>query len=343
MGAAKKSRTCEQARRGGKGEVGECAQGRPVRVACTVPNLGAVGQGAALCHAKLLQAVHLVNRVLLHSGSDALDPLFHFCAVGRLDLIRRVLAQHDLPLAVRLGSLDGQRSLCASLTHGGLLGDNLEAVLPLGIGALSDVQAFEGNGPLWLDRLGRLEVVEAVVGESEPPSLPGFVLPTLFLEPASPFGVEEGVGQPGLFLWKLKRRRRDRVEKISQELWGQVLPLVDASVHRNERLQCLLVLHRGVVHPRVEHDRRKSQDVARVLVAELSSVALHVSLCKCHHESVDRLGFSWQPKAPQVRTERLVKIHVLKIVKPAKGVENVGHVGPETRVLAQDLTCRPLL
>lgn len=49
-----------------------------------------------------------------------------------------------------------------------------------------------------------------------------------------------------------------------EQLGGQVLAVVDASVHGDEALQAGLVFHVGVVEARVEHDDGKRQDVAGV-------------------------------------------------------------------------------
>lgn len=49
-----------------------------------------------------------------------------------------------------------------------------------------------------------------------------------------------------------------------EQLGGQVLPVVDSSVHGDKSLQTGFVFHVGVVETRVEHDDGKRQDVACV-------------------------------------------------------------------------------
>lgn len=49
-----------------------------------------------------------------------------------------------------------------------------------------------------------------------------------------------------------------------EQLGGQVLAVVDSSVHGDESLQARFVLHVGVVETRVEHDDGERQDVAGV-------------------------------------------------------------------------------
>lgn len=51
-----------------------------------------------------------------------------------------------------------------------------------------------------------------------------------------------------------------------EKVIGQILAVVDPSVHWDESLQGGFVLHVGVVEARVQHDDGKRQDVARVWV-----------------------------------------------------------------------------
>ena len=170
-----------------------------------------------------------------------------------------------------------------------------------------------------------LEVVETVVVEDEPSSLPTLVpktiilnevhprsqleqnIPklrappaTLFPEPALLVRVEEGVHQVvPVVLRDLEGLRLDRVEQGDQQLPRQILSIVDPPVHGDELLDAGLVLNARVVQAGVEHDDRKAQHVAGVGVSEDIRVELAISLSKSFHHSVDFLCFSRKPETPQ--------------------------------------------
>lgn len=76
-------------------------------------------------------------------------------------------------------------------------------------------------------------------------------------------------------------RRADR-----QQVGGQVLAVVDASVHGDEPLQAGLVFHVGVVQAGVQHDDGKRQDVAGVCCRKQKKHSLFFSV-----------RFSWRTAA----------------------------------------------
>lgn len=67
-----------------------------------------------------------------------------------------------------------------------------------------------------------------------------------------------------------------------EQLSGQVLAVVDASVHGNKSLQSGFVFHVGVVETRVEHDDGKREDVAGVCNRKPQFSFLH-HLLECTH------------------------------------------------------------
>lgn len=69
-------------------------------------------------------------------------------------------------------------------------------------------------------------------------------------------------------MWTLRKCAGKAAWQTDREqLAGQVLAVVDPSVHGDEALQAGLVLHVGVVQAGVEHDDGERQDVARVCSA----------------------------------------------------------------------------
>lgn len=67
----------------------------------------------------------------------------------------------------------------------------------------------------------------------------------------------------------LQRLKPSRVGTHSEQLLGQVPPLVDAPVHGDEAVQAGFVPHVGIVKARVQHDDGERQHVTRVCKQEM--------------------------------------------------------------------------
>jgi len=221
---------------------------------------------------------------------DALDPIVLLLLGGGRHPVHGVLPLNHLAITVGLAGLD----------HLVARAEELEAVLLTSVSHISDRDVLKwDNSSRFL--VGReLEVVEAVVVEDEPSSLPTLVPATLFPEPALLVRVEEGVHQVvPVVLRDLEGLRLDRVEQGDQQLPRQILSIVDPPIHSDELLDTGLVLDARVMQAGVKHDDRKAQHVTGVGVGEYIRVELAISLSKSFHHSVDFLGFSRKPETPQ--------------------------------------------
>ena len=84
---------------------------------------------------------------------------------------------------------------------------------------LPNSNIFKWNDPSRFLVCGELEVIEAVVIQDEPASLPGLVPATLLPEPTLPVRIEERVHQIVAVVFRnLKRFRLDRLVQGNEEL-----------------------------------------------------------------------------------------------------------------------------
>eukprot|EP00053_Salpingoeca_punica_P008628 m.77201 g.77201 ORF g.77201 m.77201 type:complete len:427 (+) comp14684_c0_seq1:65-1345(+) len=262
----------------------------------------------------------LEERVLGHCGADALDPLLHLLGRLGLDLVRGVLALHQLAV-LHLGRLDHVVLV--------LLVD-LKDVRPLALDG-ADLQVLQWNGAFGLVVVVVLKVVDAVVAQGEPAPPPRLARTAFFDEPAVALRVDKGAGG-AVAVRDFERRALDAVIQTGEEIVGQVLAVVDASVHADEGLQRRLQLDARVVQACVEHDGGKGQHVARVLRGEGVWVAYAEADGKLLHESVNLLRLAGQPEAPQVVPQSLVKVLAGEVVEEGE----LAHSGEVQRLVLAD-------
>ena len=77
-----------------------------------------------------------------------------------------------------------------------------------------------------------------------------------------------------------------------QDVFGQVLPAVDAAVLCHELLQGDLLPDVGVVERRVEHDDGEGEDVAGVWLVKQFRVLITVARGEGLHDAVDLHGLA---------------------------------------------------
>lgn len=101
--------------------------------------------------------------------------------------------------------------------------------------AYRDILKRDDSARLLVGRI--LEVVQAVVVENEPASLPTLVSTALLPKPTFFVGVEEGVHEiVAVVLRDLERLRSDGFVQRFEQLSREVAAIVDAPVHRDELL-----------------------------------------------------------------------------------------------------------
>lgn len=143
------------------------------------------------------------------------------------------------------------------------------------------------------------EVVQAVIVEDEPSSLPALVPPTLFPQPTFLIRIEERVHQViPVVLRDFERLSANGLVQRFQQFTRQVPAIVDTAIHRDELLDRRFILDRRVVKRSVEHNDGKAQNVTSVGVGENVWIQLTIALGETFHHSVDFLRLAWQSKAP---------------------------------------------
>lgn len=125
----------------------------------------------------------VIEGVVTDTLPHALHPLFPLFLRGGTHSVHRVLTLHNLTLAVSLTGLDKVR--------GG--GVQFETVTLLTIMDLPHFDILQRDNPSGLLIGGVFEIIETVIVEDEPSSLPTLVPSSLFPKPTFSVGVEEGV------------------------------------------------------------------------------------------------------------------------------------------------------
>lgn len=126
-------------------------------------------------------------------------------------------------------------------------------------------QILQRNDAAWLFVRSKFKIIQAVIGQDKPASLPRLHTAAQFEQPALAVRVEEGVRQiVPIILWDFEGFGAYAVVQIRQKVVGQILAVVDPAVHADESLERGLVLHVRIVQTCVQHDDGKRQDITRV-------------------------------------------------------------------------------
>lgn len=161
-----------------------------------------------------------------------------------------------------------------------------------------DILQWNDSTRLFVSRI--FEVIQAVVIEDEPTSLPAFVSPALFPQPTFFVGVEERVHKIiAIVLRNFEGLGSDGLVQRLQQFSRQISTVVDASVHGDELLNGGLVFDWRIVQGSVQHDDGEAQHVTSVGVGENVGVQLTIALSEAFHHAVNFLRLSRQSKAPQ--------------------------------------------
>jgi hypothetical protein len=136
------------------------------------------------------------------------------------------------------------------------------------------------------------KVVQTIVCQHEPTTLPGLDSSSLFRQIA----LLLGVGVCGVRVVELDFIIVDTIVQVGQIFGWQVLPFVDATVVADELSfgHFVLLLDGWVMCVGVEHDGREGQDVRSVGTGKHTvGIVNVVSLCKRCHHSINLLCLTW--------------------------------------------------
>ena len=118
----------------------------------------------------------------------------------------------------------------------------------------------------WLLIGGVLEVVETLVVQYEPSSLPVLIPAALLEQPALPVWIEKGVHQiVAVVFGYLERLLLDALVQADQQLSGQVTAVVYSSIHQHELVQGRLIFDARIVQGGVQHDDRETARTSEAL------------------------------------------------------------------------------
>lgn len=183
---------------------------------------------------------------------------------------------------------------------------NLEMKMMIITNCANRVACFESyrnilkrDDAAWLFISCVLKVVQTVIIEDEPSTLPAFVSSALLPEPAFLIRIEKRVHQVvTIILWYLERLSANRFVQRLEEFSWEISAIINATIHWDKLLDGRLVLYRWIMQRCVQHDYGEAQNVTSIGIGEYVRVQLTVSLCKTFHHSVDFLSLAWQTKAP---------------------------------------------